>query len=367
MASVSLCMIVKDEEEVLDRCLSCFGKLADEIIIVDTGSGDRTKEIAGNYTDRIYDFVWRNDFSAARNYGLEKASMEYCMWVDADDVMTGAAQEEFLEMKERISVDTDIIMMPYQTGFDEEDRPVFTYYRERIVRNTGAFRFAGKVHETIPLHGKVQYEEIPIEHRKIKAGDPGRNLNIYRKMEENGEEFDSRSLYYYGRELLTHGNFEKAARIFRAFLDRPDGWMENQIDAARLLARCLRETGREKEALEALFSSFRYDVPRGETCCDLGKYFLDRGGYEQSAFWYRQALLAKKAASSGAFVEEDCYGFLPAISLCVCFDRMGNQEEAERYNELAGRFKPESEYVRLNRQYFHERRKDGQKQNPDIY
>ena len=193
------------------------------------------------------------------------------------------------------------------------------------------------------------------------------NLNIYRKMEENGEEFDSRSLYYYGRELLTHGNFEKAARVFRAFLDRPDGWMENQIDAARLLARCLRETGREKEALEALFSSFRYDVPRGETCCDLGKYFLDRGRYEQSAFWYRQALLAKKAASSGAFVEEDCYGFLPAISLCVCFDRMGNQEEAERYNELAGRFKPESEYVRLNRQYFHERRKDGQKQNPDIY
>ena len=79
---------------------------------------------------------------------------------------------------------------------------MFTYYRERIVRNTGAFRFAGKVHETIPLHGKVQYEEIPIEHRKIKAGDPDRNLNIYRKMEENGEEFDSRSLYYYGRELL---------------------------------------------------------------------------------------------------------------------------------------------------------------------
>ena len=114
---------------------------------MDTGSGDRTKEIAGNYTDRIYDFVWRDDFSAARNYGLEKASMEYCMWVDADDVMTGAVQEEFLEMKERISVDTDIIMMPYQTGFDEKDRPVFTYYRERIVRNTGAFRFAGKVHE----------------------------------------------------------------------------------------------------------------------------------------------------------------------------------------------------------------------------
>ena len=76
MAIVSLCMIVKDEEEVLGRCLDCFGKAADEIILVDTGSRDRTKEIAKAYTDKIYDFAWQDDFSAARNYGLEKAFKE---------------------------------------------------------------------------------------------------------------------------------------------------------------------------------------------------------------------------------------------------------------------------------------------------
>ena len=87
MAAISLCMIVKDEEAVLDRCLDCFGELADEIVIVDTGSSDRTREIAGKYTSRVYEFPWCGDFSAARNYGFERATKEYCMWVDADDVM----------------------------------------------------------------------------------------------------------------------------------------------------------------------------------------------------------------------------------------------------------------------------------------
>lgn len=67
MATVSLCMIVKNEEKVLGRCLDSAKEIADEIIIVDTGSTDRTKEIAAEYTEKIYDFEWNDDFSAARN------------------------------------------------------------------------------------------------------------------------------------------------------------------------------------------------------------------------------------------------------------------------------------------------------------
>ena len=85
MITVSLCMIVKDEEEVLDRCLSGMKDLVDEMIIVDTGSKDRTKEIAGRYTDKVFTFEWTDDFSAARNFSFSKASMEYCMWMDAKE------------------------------------------------------------------------------------------------------------------------------------------------------------------------------------------------------------------------------------------------------------------------------------------
>ena len=87
MVSVSLCMIVKNEEDVLERCLESAAGLADEIIIVDTGSTDRTKEIAAHFTPRIIDFLWRDDFAAARNESFAHASMDYCLWLDADDVL----------------------------------------------------------------------------------------------------------------------------------------------------------------------------------------------------------------------------------------------------------------------------------------
>jgi Glycosyltransferases involved in cell wall biogenesis len=76
MVTISLCMIVKNEEAVLRRCLDSVKETVDEIIIVDTGSVDKTKEIAAEYTPKVYDFVWIDDFSAARNEAFSKATME---------------------------------------------------------------------------------------------------------------------------------------------------------------------------------------------------------------------------------------------------------------------------------------------------
>lgn len=72
MITISLCMIVKNEERVLKRCLDSVRDLVDEIIIVDTGSTDATKRIAAGYTDKIYDLTWNDDFSAARNLHFPK-------------------------------------------------------------------------------------------------------------------------------------------------------------------------------------------------------------------------------------------------------------------------------------------------------
>ena len=72
MISISMCMIVKNEQDILARCLDSYAGTYDELIIVDTGSTDNTKEIAAHYTDKIYDFEWINDFSAARNFAFSK-------------------------------------------------------------------------------------------------------------------------------------------------------------------------------------------------------------------------------------------------------------------------------------------------------
>ncbi len=362
MISVSLCMIVKNEEKVLDRCLKNVRDFADEIVIVDTGSEDKTKKIAGEYTDKIYDFPWTDDFAAARNYALDHGSSDYLMWLDADDIVPKESVRRLCALKEELPADTDVVMMPYAVEFDEEGKAVFSYYRERIVRNKRNLRFKGKVHEAIPICGKIFYADISVEHRKIFCGDSARNLRIYQKMEKNGETMDSRSLYYYGRELLFHGQYEKGKEIFRRFLERKDGWLENRIDATRQMAYCCYGLKQEENALKALLCGLAYDVPRGETCCDLGRHFFDRERYEEAIYWYKQAFHAKKACYSGAFIQEDCYGFLPAISLCVIYDRLGQKEEAKRYNDLAGTFHPFSPYYLQNKVYFERGHGAGAKQ-----
>ena len=114
MVSVSLCMIVKNEEDVLERCLESAAGLADEIIIVDTGSTDRTQEIAARFTDQIFDFPWTDDFAAARNESFSHASMDYCMWLDADDVLLEEDQTSFLALKESLDPSVSVVMASYR-------------------------------------------------------------------------------------------------------------------------------------------------------------------------------------------------------------------------------------------------------------
>ena len=94
MPLISLCMIVRNEEAVLGRCLDSVADLVDEIILVDTGSTDNTKAVAAEYAAKIYDFPWCDDFSAARNYAVSQAVGDYWLWLDADDVIEGENHEK---------------------------------------------------------------------------------------------------------------------------------------------------------------------------------------------------------------------------------------------------------------------------------
>lgn len=83
--NLSICIITKNEEQNIDRCLKALAPYGLETIVVDTGSTDRTKQIAARYTDRLYDFPWCDDFSAAKNFAIEKASHSYVLILDSDE------------------------------------------------------------------------------------------------------------------------------------------------------------------------------------------------------------------------------------------------------------------------------------------
>ncbi len=356
MITVSLCMIVKNEEAVLARCLDSVKDLADEIIIVDTGSRDSTKEIARRYTEHVFDFVWTDDFAAARNFSFSKAGSMYCMWLDADDVILPADLAQMQRLKATLPPGTDMVMMPYHTAFDESGKPVFSYYRERWIANRGAYQWVGAVHETIPPQGNVYYcSTAAVSHKKLQVQDPERNLRIFEKCIARGETLNARQQFYYGRELYYHHRLEKAAQVLTAFLQREDGWVENQIEACLFLYYCQCRTGQKQQALETLFRSFVYDAPRAEICCEIGGCFMERQEYQKAVYWYKTAANTPRKDITGGFVRPDCYDYIPYIQLCVCYDRLGDYKTADFYNEQAGRCKPQDKAYLQNKRYFQTR------------
>ncbi|MFQ6861948.1 MAG: glycosyltransferase [Beduini sp.] len=358
MTTISVCMIVKNEEDVLDRALRSVQDIADEIIIVDTGSTDRTKKIAEKYTDQVYDFVWCNDFSKARNYSFSKATKDYCMWLDADDVILDKDREGLLELKKTLPEDTSVVMMKYNTGFDDAGKPTFTYYRERLLRRIDNFRWGGFVHEAILPRGKIIYSDVAISHKKIKQSNPKRNLQIFRSKLKEGAVFTPREIFYYARELYYHRQYDEAIMEFKHFLNTKKGWVENNISACQFLGYCYHQLGNMQEAVSWLLNSMRYDLPRAEVCCDLGKYFLEMRSYEQAIYWYAVAMSCKRDDTSGAFVLPDCYDYIPSIQICLCYDTLGDYETANFYNELAGQAKPDSQAYLQNKRYFERRLKN---------
>ena len=352
MATISLCMIVKNEETHIARCLDSVAELVEEIIIVDTGSTDRTVEIVSNYTSKIYSYPWKDDFSDARNYSFSQASMDYCMWMDADDVLEESEKDRFLQLKKSLSPDTDIVMMKYNTSFDEAGKPSFSYFRERWIRNCTQYRWIGEVHEVIPPNGRIIYSDIAICHKKLGAGDPDRNLKIYQKMISDGKPLEPRQQYYYGRELYYHKQYKEAVFVLEKFLLSAEGWIENKIEACSICANCYYQLGQEQSALNTLLRSMSFDLPRADLCCDIGKYFLEHGNYHNAIYWYETALNTPKNEYSGGFLLPDCYDYVPFLQLCVCYDRLGERQKAKEYNERAGACKPYSQAYLYNKRYF---------------
>ena len=355
MQTISLCMIVKNEEDVLERCLSGASPLADEIIIVDTGSTDRTKEIAARFTDHVYDYPWQDDFAAARNFAFSKAACDYQLWLDADDVIPPDSLQKLLTLKAELSPDTDVVMLPYHIAFDENGAPTFAYERERLLRREKRFRWTGAVHEVVTPSGNILHYDAPIEHRKLRVADPERNLRIFERLQNEGHPLDTRQKFYYARELYYHERYADALSVYADFFAQSDAWIEDRITACLHRAECLLALGREGDALRSLSESFVYAAPRAEICCAIGHIFMKQEQYARAAFWYETALRTEFSAETSGFSQPDCHDFIPLMQLCVCHDRMGNLRLASAYNEKAGRIKPCHHNVAQNRMYFRKR------------
>ena len=343
---ISLCMIVRDEEASLPRCLESIKGAVDEIIIVDTGSKDRTKEIARQYTENVYDYQWQDDFADARNVSLSYATKPFILWLDADDVMDRSEREKLIALKSRLDESVDVVMMPYRTGAG------LVFERERIVRRAAGFVFMGVVHEAMEISGNVIHEDIVVCHERGNKKPSGRrNLEIYEKWQARGRRMSPRDQYYYARELMDCGETARAEQAFALFL-MGDGWIENRIDAYVQRGVCLQKLNRPLEAKQSILSALALTAPRAEALCAMGNLAMSAEDWENAVFWYRAAMIARPPENTGAFVFLDAYRYIPAIQLCVCYDHLGNTRLASQMNEQALLARPGDPAALQNRVYF---------------
>ena len=337
-------MIVKNEEKTIARILKCAKKFSDEIVVVDTGSTDNTKIIAKKYTNKVYYYVWNDNFADARNFSFSKATGTHIMWLDADDYITKSNIEKVKLLKN--NDDFDFCMCKYKIGKN------FEFYRERIVKNSQKFRWNGFIHEAIAPSGKIVYSDITIEHKKIVAGNPKRNLKIYQKHLKNNEIFDARETYYFAKEFFYNGYYSSCIKWLNRFLKFADKFAPNVLDAYITKSRCFYQKKQFDKSLNCLFEFLKNNQPNAEICCLIGDCFYAKNNLKTAVFWYKNALKCENNAKTGEFCNYDYSSIIPSLQLCAIYYKLGEIEKSKHFHKLSKKFSPNHPSVIYNENFF---------------
>lgn len=336
MITVSLCMIVKNEEKILARCLDSISDLVDEIIIVDTGSVDGTKRIAAKYTDRIYDFTWIGDFSAARNFAFSKAEMDYIYSADADEVLDENNRWAFRQLKETLLPEIDIVQMYYTNQLAHGT--IYNYDRElrpKLFKRLRTFQWQGAIHEQVGLEPVIYDSDIEICHMP-ENNHKDRDLAAFLRQTEKGGRLDKRLHNIYAKELFISGedkDFVAARAFFQASCKDEERGLDEIKEAACVAARAARICGDVED-----FFKYAMKVVASEgcaeICCELGEYYLQKQDLDEAAVWFYNG-----AYETESILNIHSSGDVPLLGLAECCRRAGNTTQAGEYEKLAAEWK----------------------------
>lgn len=331
MITVSVCMIVKDEEEVLARCLDSLLGIADEIIVVDTGSKDRTKEIAAAYTDKIYDFVWVDDFSAARNYSFSKAGMEYIYVADADEVLAEEEQQKFLRLKEKLDPKVEIVQMLYTNqlqynttyNFDEELRP-------KLYRRLRSFVWQEPLHEAVRLTPLILDTDIRVKHMPLE-NHAGRDFAGFERAVKRDGGLSGHLAGMYARELMIAGDAGALWRSVPFFEEQCARTADEKLlrEAICVLVRAARLNGDHGRFFKYALKNLALGRASSEVLFELGEYYFAGKDFCEAAIWYYNAIYEAEAELNLKMAAS-----LPAARLAESYELMGEKETAAQYRSI---------------------------------
>ena len=302
--------------------------LVDEIIIVDTGSTDKTKEIAKMYTDNVYDYKWENDFSKARNYSFSKATKEYIYCADADEILDEENQKKFLQLKETLLPEIDIVQMKYSNqleyntvyNFDEE-------YRPKLYKRIRKFKFVEPIHEAVVLEPIVYDSEIVIIHKPTYS-HASRDLSVFYNTYKDNNRLSKRLHNMYAKELFIAGkdkDFKCAKEIFeRTFND-----VNRSIDEIKEACCVLVHVYRINNDIYNFYKFALKDVASescSEICYELGEFYFNNKDYEEAIVWFYNAAYETTSILNCKYGQEK-----PIEGLVKSYKAIGNEEKAKEY------------------------------------
>lgn len=302
-ATLSVCLIIKDEQHSLERCLASVKNIGNEIIVVDTGSTDDSITIAQDYTNRVYTFDWKNDFSSARNYGLEQAAGDWIFVIDGDEELDQKCLDSFQA----------ILMHPEEEAFlvpinnlppPSHELLAIPDLQPRLFKNNKGYRYTGSIHEQIidVMHESHLSANIGIA-RQIKIYHYGygewKPLNRFkRNLDIVQQAFDvkkDQALRYYhlGIEYYKHGKFTEALEHLCFAFDNIEPEAACVPELVRAIPVCLYMLNRIPEALDFINDTALRVIPGMEDFFYIkGVMHKDLAQYTESYLSFKHSLAA---------------------------------------------------------------------------
>ena len=340
---ISLCMIVRDEAELLPGCLASVRGVVDEIVLVDTGSRDATPELARAAGARVESRVWSADFSAARNAALELASGDWVLVLDADERLREpqTARKALEEFAARHAGEAGQVLL-HNLG-PEGSRALLT----RFFPRASEWRYAGRIHERVLRAGAeppraptgIVVEHLGYAPELVAArGKLARNAELLERELESAPG-ESYLWYQLGRTRALAGEHALALAAFEHALescadDAPYG--AHLLESA---AYSLRALGRSQQALAWLLNA-TLDPRRADSQFVLGLLALDCGDLVRAEALFRACLLLEGTLPEGGESSPGASSVAPAFNLGVMREVLGDPAGARAWYERALRSDP---------------------------